>query len=113
MKVRVSGKQVEIGEALPELARDRIESAISKHFDGGAEAHIVFSREGTGFRADCAAHLDSGVVLKSEGRGSDAYRAFDAAFVHLEKQVRRYKRRLKNHHEKTLTRRASSAPRGG
>ena len=103
MKVRVSGKQVEIGEALPEKVRIRVESAITKHFAGGAEAHIVFSHEGSGFRADCAAHLDSGVVIKSEGRGPDAYQAFDAAFDHLEKQVRRYKRRLKNHHDKKAT----------
>jgi len=105
MKVRVSGKQVEIGESLPEKVRGRVEAAITKHFDGGAEAHIVFSHEGGGYRADCAAHLDSGVVLKSQGSGPDAYRAFEAAFDHLEKQVRRYKRRLKNHHEKAAARR--------
>jgi putative sigma-54 modulation protein len=105
MKVRVSGKQIEIGEALPELVRSRIESAIRKHFDRGSEAHVVFSHEGAGFRADCAAHLDSGIVLKAEGTGADAYRAFDAMLLHLEKQVRRYKRRLKNHHEKGPSRR--------
>ena len=105
MKVRVSGKQIEIGEALPGLVQARIESAIGKHFGGGADAHAVFSHEGVGFRCDCAAHLDSGVVLKAEGRGNDAYRAFDAALEHLEKQIRRYKRRLKNHHEKAASRR--------
>jgi ribosomal subunit interface protein len=103
MKVRVSGKQIEIGEALPELVRNRIDSVIDKHFDGGAQPHVVFSHEGTGFRADCLAHLDSGAVLKAEGAG--AYRAFDAVLVHLEKQVRRHKRRLKNHHEKRPSRR--------
>jgi ribosomal subunit interface protein len=45
-------------------------------------------------------HLDSGVVLKAEGTAADAYRAFDVAVDRLEKQVRRYKRRLKNHHER-------------
>ena len=109
MKVRVSGKQIEIGEALPEQARVRIEGAISKHFDGGAEANVVFSHEGAGFRCDCAAHLDSGVILKAEGAGADAYRALDAAFDHLEKQIRRYKRRLKNHHEKAVSRRNTGA----
>ncbi len=105
MKVRVSGKQIEIGEALPEQVRTRIESAIGKHFDGGAEANVVFAHEGVRFRCDCAAHLDSGAVLKAQGSGSDAYRAFDAALDRLEKQVRRYKRRLKNHHDKVATRR--------
>ncbi|HEY5046682.1 MAG TPA: ribosome-associated translation inhibitor RaiA [Rhizomicrobium sp.] len=100
MKIRVSGKQIEIGESLPEQVRSRIESAIGKHFEGGAEANVIFSHEGTGFRCDCAAHLDSGAILKAEGSGSDAWRAFDATLDHLEKQIRRYKRRLKNHHEK-------------
>jgi ribosomal subunit interface protein len=98
MNVRVSGKQIEIGEALPEQVRARIESAVGKYFDGGAEAHIVFAREGAGFRCDCGAHLDSGAILKSHGSAMDAYQSFDAALDHLEKQVRRYKRRLKNHH---------------
>jgi ribosomal subunit interface protein len=103
MKVRVSGKQVEIGEALPGQVRQRIEAAVGKHFDGGAEVNVVFSHEGPGFRADCTAHLDAGVVLKSRGDGVDAYRAFDGALDHLEKQIRRYKRRLKNHHEKAAS----------
>jgi ribosomal subunit interface protein len=100
MKVRVSGKQIEIGAALPEHVRQRVEAALVKHFDGRAEAHVVFSHEGFGFRADCTAHLDAGVVLKAEGDAADPHHAFEAALVHLEKQIRRYKRRLRNHHEK-------------
>jgi ribosome hibernation promoting factor len=106
MIVRVSGKQLEIGEALPEQVRHRLRSSIGRLFDGGAESHVVFSREGPGFRADCTTHLDSGIVLKAEGVAPDAYRAFDAAVDKLEKQVRRYKRRLKNHHEKAKAPRA-------
>jgi len=100
MKLRVTGKQFEIGEVLPEKVRLRLQSVVGKHFDGGAETNVVFSHEGTGFRADCMTHLDSGVVLKAEGTAADAYRAFDVAVDRLEKQVRRYKRRLKNHHER-------------
>ena len=104
MKVRVSGKQIEIGKALPEQVRKSVSAVIEKHFDGGADAHVVVTKGRSGFRTDCTAHLDSGVMLKSEGEGPDAYRAFEAALEHLEKQIRRYKRRLKNHHEKTKTR---------
>ena len=100
MKVRVSGKQIEIGETLPGQVRARLVSAVTKHFDGGAEANVVISKEGSAFRVDCSTHLDSGVVFRAEGTGMDAYRAFDATLDHLEKQIRRYKRRLKNHHEK-------------
>ncbi|HEY6577741.1 MAG TPA: ribosome-associated translation inhibitor RaiA [Rhizomicrobium sp.] len=100
MKVRVSGKQIDIGAALSDHARQRIETALSKHFDGGAEVNVVFSHEGSGYRADCTAHLDSGVVLKAEGAAADAHHAFEAALERLEKQIRRYKRRLRNHHDK-------------
>ncbi len=99
MQVRVSGKQIDIGEALPEQVRERMENAIGKYFGGGAEANIVFSYEGTRFRADCTAHLDAGVVMKAEGEGDDAYRAFDVALERLEKQVRRYTRKLKSHYD--------------
>jgi len=109
MKVRVSGKQIEIGKALPEDVRARLETAIAKHFDGGAEAAVVFSHEGFGYRADCTAHLDSGVTLKAEGKGADAHGAFDVALGHLEKQVRRYKRRLKSHHEKAKAPKSADA----
>ena len=77
-----------------------METALAKHFDGGAEANIVFSHEGFGYRADCTAHLDSGVVLKAQGDANDAHHAFDMALDRLEKQIRRYKRKLRNHHEK-------------
>ena len=98
MKVRVSGKQIEIGEALPEHVRASLEAAIGKYFDGGVDANVVFSHEGVFFRADCSAHLDSGAIVKAQGEGEDAYRAFDVALEHLEKQVRRYMRKLKSHH---------------
>ncbi len=100
MKVRISGKQIEIGAALPDHVRQRLELALSKHFDGGAEANVVFSHEGIGFRADCTAHLDSGIVLNAKGDAGDAHHAFEVALERLEKQIRRYKRKLRNHHEK-------------
>ena len=109
MNVRVSGKQVEIGTALPGKVRAELETALAKHFDGGAEANVVFSHEGPGFRADSTAHLDSGPVLKAAGTGKDAHAAFAAMLEHLEKQLRRYKRRLKNHHQKGNTLRSDSA----
>lgn len=98
MNVRVSGKQLEIGTALPGKVRAELETAAAKHFDGGAEASVVFSHDGPMFRADGTVHLDSGPVMKAEGIGRDAYLAFSAMLEHLEKQLRRYKRRLKNHH---------------
>lgn len=89
MKVRVSGKRIEIGNALPEQVRTRLELMVGKLFDGGAESNVVFSHEGAGFRADCTIHLDSGIVIKAEGTAADAHHAFEVAVVKLEKQVRR------------------------
>jgi ribosomal subunit interface protein len=98
MQVRVSGKQVDLGEALPALVKDRLEAAITKHFNGGAEAHVVFSHEGSFYRVDCTLHLDSSAVLKADGEDTEPRRAFDAAYERIESQLRRYKRKLKNHH---------------
>jgi len=104
MRVRVSGKQIKIGETLPAGVRARLEEAVAKHFDGGAEAHVVFSHDGPFYRADCTLHLDSRTILKADGEGPDAHRAFDDAFIHIETQLRTYKRKLKNHHAKARTR---------
>ena len=108
MRVRVSGKQVQIGETLPAGVRARLEETVAKHFDGGADANVVFSHNGPFYRVDCMLHLDSSTIIKSEGEGPDAHRAFDTAFLHIEAQLRRYKRKLKNHHAKGRAR--ASAP---
>jgi ribosomal subunit interface protein len=100
MQVRVSGKQVGIGGALPEQVRTRLAAAIEKHFDRGSSASVVFRKERTGFHADCNVHLDSGALLQAEGNGEDAYRALEDLLAHVESQARRYKRKLKNHHDK-------------
>ncbi len=104
MRVRVSGKQMQIGETLPAGVRARLEEVVAKHFDGGAEAKVVFRVDGPFFHADCSLHLDSKTVLTAEGEGPDAHRAFDAAFTKIEAQLRRYKRKLKNHHIKSRAR---------
>ena len=104
MRVRVSGKQIQIGETLPAGVRSRLEEAVNKHFDGGAEANVVFSHNGPFYHAACTLHLDSSTVFKSEGEGPDAHRAFDKLFVHLEAQLRKYNRKLKNHHNKARAR---------
>ncbi|MEI9994153.1 MAG: ribosome-associated translation inhibitor RaiA [Rhizomicrobium sp.] len=109
MRVRVSGKQIQLGETLPAGVRVRLEETVAKHFDGGADAHVVFSHDGPFYRVACTLHLDSKTIVKSDGEGPDAHRAFDAAFVHIESQLRRYKRKLKNHHAKAAARKRAVA----
>ncbi|PSC04064.1 ribosome-associated translation inhibitor RaiA [Alsobacter soli] len=96
MALRVSGKNLDIGEALRTQVVDRISGAISKYFDGGFSGHVIVEREGGGFRTDCALHLASGVTLQAEGAAHDAYASADQAAERIEKRLRRYKRRLKD-----------------
>ena len=99
MHIRVAGKQIEIGEALPQHVRERLSATVEKLFDRDVEANVTFAKERNGFRADCMVHLSSGASMQAQGIGQDARQAFDSALDHLDKRVRRYKRRLKNHHD--------------
>ena len=97
MAFRVSGKNLDVGDALRERVNARIGDALSKYFDGGFSGHMTITREGSGFRSECALHLDSKVTLHAEGSALDAYASADQAALRVEKRLRRYHRRLKDH----------------
>ena len=101
MTLRVTGKNFDLGEAMREHILDRVEAAISKYFDGSVSGHIVVDHEGAGYRSDCTLHLSSGMTLHSEGRAHEPYASFDSAATRLEKRLRRYNRKLKDHHLKS------------
>ena len=101
MTLRVTGKNFDLGEAMRGHILDRVEAAISKYFDGSVSGHIVVDHEGAGYRSDCTLHLSSGMTLHSEGRAHEPYASFDSAATRLEKRLRRYNRKLKDHHLKT------------
>jgi ribosomal subunit interface protein len=94
---RVSGKNLAIGEALRERVGDRIAETVGKYFDGGYSGHATLARDGFGFRTECAIHLDSKITLHAEGEAADAYLSADRAVTCIEKQLRRYHRKLKDH----------------
>jgi ribosomal subunit interface protein len=96
MALRISGKNIDVGEALRERISARIAEALSKYFDGGYSGHATVGKEGFGFRTECALHLDSGVTLHAEAVAADAYASADQAAIRIEKRLRRYKRRLKD-----------------
>ena len=99
MQVQVSGKQVDVGEALGSRISQELEDGVGKYFArGGEDAEVVVSKDGHGFKVDCWVRLASGQTLVTTGMGGDAHSAFTEALDRLEKRVRRYKRRLKNHH---------------
>ena len=97
MPLRISGKNLDISEAFRQHVNERLESATSKYFDGSVSGHVVISPEGSGFYADCTLHLTSGVTLQAEARAQEPYACFDQAAEKIEKRLRRYKRRLKEH----------------
>ena len=99
MLVQVSGKHVDVGDALRDRINDELSGCIGRYFErGGMAGDVVLSRDGHLFKIECAVRLASGQQLDSHGSGDDAYGAFDAALGKLERRIRRYKRRLKNHH---------------
>ena len=98
MDVQITGKGLNLGGALQEHVEDRISSSVHKYFDRPAEAQVTFAKEGSNIRCETTTHLASGVFLAAQGEAGDAYGAFDEALEKLDKRVRRYKRRLKNHH---------------
>ena len=97
MQVQVSGKHVDVGDALRVRVTDEITSSIGKYFERGGNADVVVSREGHSFRVDCAVQLASGQQLRSHGLGGDAHAAFSAALHKIETRIRRYKQKLKSH----------------
>jgi ribosomal subunit interface protein len=97
MPFRVSGKNIDVGEALRSRINARIAEATAKYFDGGYSGHVTVGKEGFGFRTECVVHLDSGIVLEAEALAADAYASADQAAERIEKRLRRYKRRLKDH----------------
>ncbi|RTM00321.1 ribosome hibernation-promoting factor, HPF/YfiA family [Ancylobacter rudongensis] len=95
MPLRVSGKNLDVGEALRQRVSDRVAGAMDKYFDGGWSGHVTVAREGSGYRADCALHLDSGTVLQAHADAQDPYASADAAVERIETRLRRYKSRVK------------------
>jgi ribosomal subunit interface protein len=98
MPFRVSGKNIEVGEALRDRISARVLEALKKYFDGGFSGHVTVGKEGFGFHTECVVHLDSGIVLRADAMAADAYLSADQAADKLEKRLRRYHRRLKDYH---------------
>ncbi|GAA4771587.1 ribosome-associated translation inhibitor RaiA [Stakelama sediminis] len=97
MDIRVSGHQVDTGDALKEHVTDRLQGIADKYFSRAISAHATFGRgPHESFTCDIVAHVMQGLVLKGHNEGQDAHGAFDGAADKIEKQLRRYMRRLKD-----------------
>jgi ribosomal subunit interface protein len=100
LQVQIAGKKLEVGAALQERISFGLESRVSKYFNRTGEAFVTVSKPGWAFNVDCSIHLPSGVTLQAHGEGDDGYQAFEMALDKIEKRVRRYKNRLRNHRAK-------------
>ncbi len=109
MQVQVSGKHVDVGEALRTRVSDELQNTIGKYFDRGGDADVVVSRDGHSFRVDCGVQLASGQQLRSHGLGADAHSAFGVALDKVETRIRRYKQRLRSHSTAASARAAETA----
>jgi ribosomal subunit interface protein len=97
MTLRVSGKNLDIGEALRQHVLEKVEATVTRYFSGSVRGHVVMTREGSGYRSDCTLRLSSGISLHAEGRAHEPYLCFDQAAGKIESRLRRYKTRLKGH----------------
>jgi ribosomal subunit interface protein len=109
MQVQVTGKHVDVGDALRMRVSDDLTNSIGKYFERGGGADVVVAREGHAFKVDCAITLASGQQLQSHGLGGDAHAAFSVALEKIEARIRRYKRRLKDHHPAAIAKQAEAA----
>ncbi len=99
MEITVKGKQMDVGGALRGHVTENLGSVVTKYFDRALDATVTFSKINHGFRSDILVHPGRGLLVQGVGEGNDAHVAFDNAVHRIEKQLRRYKKRLRDHHK--------------
>jgi ribosomal subunit interface protein len=98
MRIRVSGKDIDIGEALQTHVNTELGESLGKYAGRPTDATVTFARDGSGFHCEIFVHLSTGLTAQANGAAPEIYPAFEAARERMAKQLRRHKRRLKDHH---------------
>ncbi|MBS4010421.1 MAG: ribosome-associated translation inhibitor RaiA [Roseovarius sp.] len=98
MRYQISGKQIDIGEALQTHVKEELGTAVAKYAERPTDAMVVFSKSASEFACEAIVHLSTGLTAQASAKAHEIYAAFDACCEKMEKQLRRYKRRLKDHH---------------
>lgn len=99
MRYQISGKQIDIGEALQSHVKTQLGEAVGKYAGRPTDAMVTFSRVAHEFVCESTVHLSTGLSAAAKGQATEIYAAFDSCVQKMEKQLRRYKRRLKDHHQ--------------
>src|SRR3974390_738573 len=97
MTIKITGKNVDLGESLRSYALGRADGVLNKYSGRPLSGQISLEKNHDGFSAQCSIHMESGLDIQATGAGADAYASVDSALERLEKRLRRYKRRLKSH----------------
>ena len=111
MQITVSGKQVDLSDALRIRVSTQMDTIANKYFDHALEAQVTFSRARSFFTCDINVHAGRGLQLRGEGEAADANTAFDDAAEHIAKRLRRYRRRVNDHHRDLAQRERPEAAR--
>ena len=98
MRYQISGKQIDVGEALQTHVKDELGAVAKKYAERPTDATIIFSRDASEFVCEATIHLSTGLTASAKAHAHEIYAAFERCADKLEKQLRRYKRRLKDHH---------------
>ena len=98
MNFQISGRQIDVGEALQSHVREQLASVMGKYAGRPTDAQVVFSKNAHEFACEATVHLSTGLTAQAKAHATEIYLAFDQCAEKLEKQLRRYKRRLKDHH---------------
>ena len=98
MRYQISGKQIDVGEALQTHVKAEMGEVIEKYAQRPTECIVVFSRVAHEFVCESVIHLSTGLTAQAKGQASEIYAAFESCREKLDKQLRRYKRRIRNHH---------------
>ncbi|KAE9630924.1 ribosome-associated translation inhibitor RaiA [Parasedimentitalea maritima] len=98
MRYQISGKQIDIGSALQTHVQTELGEAVAKYAQRPTDATVVFSRSAHEYVCETTVHLSTGLTAQAKAHETEIYAAFDSCCEKMEKQLRRYKRRLKDHH---------------
>jgi ribosomal subunit interface protein len=100
MDIRVSGHQIDTGEALQTYVSERLNAMVEKYFNRAISSHVTIGKgAGGAFTSDIVTHVSKGLILKSHAEAHDIHQSFDKAAEKIDKQLRRYKRRVQDHHQ--------------
>jgi len=99
MQYQISGKQIDIGDALQTHVRDELGAVVQKYAERPTNANVVFSKSAHEYVCEATVHLSTGLTAQAKAHATEIYAAFDGCSEKMEKQLRRYKRRLKDHHK--------------